>query len=441
MELSVIGINFKTAPLELRERLSYDAAQARGALGRLHAALPGVELMLVSTCNRTELYAAAEGALDEGSLSRALLGDAGAQPGDALLGHVYVKRGKEAVAHLMAVAAGLDSLVVGETEVLGQVKQAYQHALEAGATGPYLNALAQQVLRVAKRVRTETGLARGRVSVGSIAVDLAGKVFDDLAGKKVLILGAGRIGELALRALVSRGVRAPIVVNRSLERARAMADQYQGTAATFERLAEYLPQADIVISATSAPQCVLDTATVRRAMASRHGRPMLCIDLAVPRDIEEAVARVENVYLYNLDDLESVASENLARRREAVEEALRMVREEASAVAAAIQAAALGIGAVMKQLDEAAAAIREAELARVFAKEKVAPLGPACDACREEICAMLQRALAKMLDGPKRALAEAARTGDFEEFIRVAARLYGIRCETPPEPPRDPDET
>jgi len=441
MELVVLGINFKTAPLDLREKLSYTTAQVREVLVRLQGALPGLELLLLSTCNRTELYGAAEdGRIDDQALAAALVAGA-ADPGGTFREHVYVRRDREAMAHLMAVATGLDSLVVGEAEILGQVKQAYQLAVEAGTTGRYLNALAQQVFRVAKRVRSETDLARGRVSVGSIAVELACRVFDDLARKTAMIIGAGEMGELTMRALVSRGVKGTYVVNRSLDRARAIADEYRGIALPFERLADFLPQADIVISSTSAPYCILDAPAIRNAMASRHGRPMLLVDLAVPRDIEEDVGEVGNVYLYNIDDLEEIASENLSKRQGAMDQARRIVEDEVSAVAAALQADALGIGALMRRLDETAAGIRDAELARAFAKERVAPLGPACDACRDEICAMLQRALAKMVAGPKKALSEAARSGDLEEFVRVAARLYGITKDTPGKTPKDDHET
>jgi glutamyl-tRNA reductase len=441
MELVAVGINFRTAPLDLRERLSFSADRARQAIERLRTALPGLELLLLSTCNRTELYAASSGArIEAEELVRALT-DTDADSGREVSKHVYVKRDQEAMAHLMTVATGLDSLVVGETEILGQVKQAYQLAVDAGTTGRLLNTLAQQVFRVAKRVRSETELARGRVSVGSVAVELACKVFEDLARKSVMIIGAGKIGELAIRALVSKGVKGTYVVNRSPERARAMADEYRGIALPFDRLADFLPQADIVISSTSAPYCILDVAAVRAAMAARHGRPMLFIDLAVPRDIEEDVGEVDNVYLYNIDDLEGIASENLSKRQGAMEQARQIVQQEVAAVAAALQADALGIGTVMRKLDDTAAEIKEAELARVFAKEKVAPLGPACDACRDEIAIMLQRALAKMLAGPKKALAEAARSGDFEEFVRVAARMYGIGQDAAGKAPKERDET
>lgn len=441
MELLALGINFKTAPLDLREGLSYTAPRAREVLARLQAALPRLELMLLSTCNRTELYCAARDAVPpERVLVDALAGGT-AGAGDGLREHVYAKRDREAMVHLMAVATGLDSLVVGETEILGQVKQAYQLAVEAGTTGPYLNALAQQVFRVAKRVRSETDLARGRVSVGSIAVDLACKVFDDLTRKTVMVIGAGEMGEVTLRSLVSKGVKGTYVVNRSQERARAIADEYRGIALPFDRLGDFLPQADIVISSTSAPHCILDAAAVRGAMALRHGRPMLLVDLAVPRDIEEDVGEIDNVYLYNIDDLEGIASENLSKRQGAMEQARAIVAEEVAGVAAAMQADALGMGVLMRRLDEAAAEIRDAELARAFAKDKVAPLGPACDACRDEICTMLQRALAKMTAGPKKALAEAARRGDLEEFVRVAARLYGISAGDPAETRKEDHET
>jgi glutamyl-tRNA reductase len=425
MELAVIGINFRTAPLEVRERFSFPAAAAQAALVRLQAALPGHEQVLLSTCNRTELIVAVlRGSLDVDAVTRLFLGDGSPLP-SGLAEHVFVKRGQEAIEHVMSVATSLDSLVVGETEILGQVKQAYCLAVEAKATGKVLNSLLQQVLRVAKRVRAETGLSEGRVSVGSISVELAGKVFSDLCSKTVIIIGAGKIGEQVLKCLLAKGVTECYVVNRSVERAILMADRYGTIAVPYEKLEEQLPRADIVISSTSAPQCIVGATAVRAAMKKRHNRPVLMVDLAVPRDIEEEVGTIDNVYLYNIDDLEHIAGENLAKRGEAVGAARAIIQAEAGELTAAFRADSLGLGAIMTQLDRSIAEIEEAELARGFAKERVAPLGDACDACREEICQMLHRALAKMAAGPRKALHRAAREGRLEELASLMEQMYG----------------
>jgi glutamyl-tRNA reductase len=441
MNLLAVGANFRTSPLRLRERLSFPAARVPDVLRRLQADLPDSELLLISTCNRTELYTAGPAA-EAGSeaLIAALLRHAG-ETDPELSRLFYVKPGIQAIEHLMTVATSLDSLVVGEAEILGQVKQAFQTANETGTIGRALSALLQQVFRVAKRVRSETEISRGRVSVGSVAVDLADKVFGDLSTKTVLIVGTGKIGEQTLRSLADRGVRETCVLNRSIEHSRAVADRYGGIAIEFDRLEDFLPRADIVISATSAPHYVIRADAVRAGARVRHERPWLLIDLAVPRDIDPAAGDVPNVYLYNVDDLQGISSQNRARRQEALELAQTIVREEAAEVMANFRAETLGLAVFMRHLDEAMAEIERAEIGRAFAKGKVAPLGPECQQCRDEIRVMLRRALAKMAAGPKSALNEAARNGNWDIYSRVAARMYGIET-TPPDagtaaPPND----
>lgn len=425
MNLVAIGINFKTAPLELRERISYSGDEAKKALLALKSRFADNEFFLLSTCNRTELYVAGRSGLDAEELARSFLSngralDAGVHK------HLYFKESEEAMEHLLTVAASLDSLVVGETEILGQVKQAYEMAREAGTAGKILNVLLQQVFRVSKRVRTETALSLGRVSVGSIAVDLAARVFDDLASKVVMIVGAGKVGEQTIKTLVAKGVKESYVVNRSLTRGRAIADRYGSIALPFDQLPEFLARAAIVVSSTSAPHCVIRADMVRDAMRLRRARPMLLIDLAVPRDIDDSVGDIDDVYLYNIDDLQGISSDNLASRRDAMEHARQIIREEAAAVAARAQAQAVGIAELMRKLDSTVAEIKEAEVTRVFAKESVAPLGEACDRCRDEICNMLHRALSKMAAGPKKALHQAARDGRWDELAQFAAEMYGI---------------
>ena len=434
MNLLAVGVNFRTSPLRLRERLSFPAARVPEVLRRLQADLPDTELLLLSTCNRTEVYAAGSVA-EAGSeaLIAALLRQADETDPD-LSRLFYVKSGLQAIEHPMTVATSLDSLVVGEAEILGQVKQAFQTATETATVGRALSALLQQVFRVAKRVRSETEICRGRVSVGSVAVDLADKVFGDLSTKTVLIVGTGKIGEQTLRSLADRGVRETCVLNRSIEHSRAVADRYGGIAIEFDRLEEFLPRADIVISATSAPHYVIRAEAVRAGARVRHNRPWLLIDLAVPRDIEPSAGDVPNVYLYNVDDLQGITSQNLARRQEAIELAQVIVREEAAEVMANFRAESLGLAVFMRHLDEAMAEIEQTEIVRAFAKGKVAPLGPECQQCRNEIRIMLHRALAKMAAGPKSALNQAARNGDWDIYSRVAARMYGVETTTTPDP-------
>lgn len=428
MDLLVIGIHFRSTPLELREHVFYRADEIPQVLYRLRDALPETELLLLSTCNRTEFYlASAEGvALDPQTLTRTCLTVRPGAAGEQLAGRAYVHHGIDAIRHLMQVATSLDSLVVGETEILGQVKQAYQLAQDAGTAGTVLNALLQHVFRVAKRVRTETDISLGRVSVGLIAVDLTAKVFDSLNTKTVMVVGAGEIGEQTLKALLDRGVREPYIVNRSPERGRDLAQRYGGTALPFDRLEDFLPRTDILISSTSAPSCVITADMVQRAMRLRRNRPSLMIDLAVPRDIEETVGQIPNVYHYNIDDLETIAAENLTKRHDSVAKARTIIAAEAEDVELSLQAGYLGLAELMQQLDRTVAEIEDAEIARAFAKDRVAPFPETCQACREAIRHMLHRALAKMVAHPKKVLNEAARNGTWNEVSRAAELLYGM---------------
>ncbi|TFH17624.1 MAG: glutamyl-tRNA reductase, partial [Lentisphaerales bacterium] len=260
---------------------------------------------------------------------------------------------------------------------------------------------------------------RGRVSVSSIAVDFAQKVFESLSAKSVMIVGAGETGELTLKSLVDKGVKEIFVLNRSLEKGKAIAEQYGGTAVQFDLLEEYLTRSDIVISCTGAPHCVIKVHAVRNAVAARHNQPILLIDIAVPRDIEEDVGKLENVYLYHIDDLHRVAGENMAKRQKAVEHAWRIVRKEAAEFAALDG----GIVLLMKEIDDRAREIKETELIKAFRKEKLAPLP---EPCKEEIRMMVHRVINKVLAAPRDVLNEAARNGRWEKYASVARSLFKL---------------
>ncbi len=425
MHLTVVGINFHNTPVELLEKLSIRPLDVPTVLERMRSRCPPVELLLLSTCNRTELYAAGSEAQDSfAQLTELLLG----QVGDCrrqLQPYLYHWQGQEALAHLMKVAASLDSMVVGETEILGQVKQAYEAAQAAGTIGGCLAPVMQRVLKVAKRVRAETAVARGRVSVGSVAVELVEMVFADLAAKTVLVVGTGEVSEQTLKHLVEKGVKEAMVLSRSTERGRALASRYGGVVVAFERLAEYLPRADIVVSSTGAPHFVIHAAAVGRAMLARDQRPMFLIDLAVPRDIEPATGELENVHLCDIDDLQKLAGENLARRQAAVAQALEIVGEEVLEAADLFRGRGERLGAVVRRIDAKSERIAESELKRAFAKQAVAPIPGTCDHCREEIRNMLHRAMSKMTADSKRALNQAARSERWDEFAELVERLFG----------------
>lgn len=327
MKLFVAGISYKTAPVALREKVAVAPAElaCRGCRLKLGAKLE--EVVLLSTCNRVEIYGTSPQV--NGNVHTILrhLGAGNEEAASAL----YVKEGDEAVKHLFQVAGGLDSMVVGETEITGQVKNAYQKAQEAKLTGRVLNRLFQTALQISKEIRTHTNIGRGAVSVGSVAVELAEKIFDDtLAEKTVMIIGAGKMGEACVRHLAKKGARSVLVSNRSFERAQGLAAEFGGRAIRFDDCLSAMVEADIVVSSTGCPQTILNGADVARVMPQRPHRPLVLIDIAVPRDIAADVQTVENVYLYNIDHLEAIVRENLKSREQELGRCTAIIAERAA---------------------------------------------------------------------------------------------------------------
>jgi glutamyl-tRNA reductase len=340
MNIHVLGLNHKTAPIDVREKLSFPQDTLAAALTELKGCDFVEEDVILSTCNRTEIYAAVEdlgAGLD--SLKRFIAGAGSVSPRE-LESYFYSFSGKEAVRHLFRVAASLDSMIVGETQIFGQVKDAYVRAMEANTSGKRLNGLFEEAIRVGKRVRTETGIGKGAVSVSTAAIELSRKIFESLEGKKVLIVGAGKIGELTVKNLYSRGVLTVVVANRTFEKAVELARAFRGSAIRFEEIAQALKEADIVISSTSAPHYILKAQDIAAVMRGRNNNPLFLIDLGLPRNIDPAVNEVDNVYVYNIDDLAQVRDANIkdrmkeARKAEAivegcVEAACQRMRERA----------------------------------------------------------------------------------------------------------------
>ncbi|MCE9616663.1 MAG: glutamyl-tRNA reductase [Lentisphaerae bacterium] len=422
MNLAMLGINFRSAPVEVRERLSFATPQIPALLARFGERIPDLERVLICTCNRTELYVGGAGPLpSEEALIRVLLEGQGEVDAAALAAAIYSKRASAAAEHLLAVAASLDSMVVGETEVLGQVKQAYATASEMGAVGSVLHPVFQTAFRVAKHVHAETSISQGRVSVSSLAVEFTERVFDNLPAKTVMIVGAGETAELALRSLVDRGVRDVIVFNRSPERAQNLAAQYAGKAVPFDLMTDYLARADLVIASTSSPYPLIWAADIKRGMAERRGRPMLLIDLSVPRNIDPLVTEVENVYLYHLDDLQKVAAENLAGRGESVAQAWKLVHEGLRELAASFETGDLR--SLFKDFDQSTNEMREEAVRRCLARPALAALP---EAGRAEIAEMADKLMRKLLAGPREALKTAARNGRWEEYERVTRDLFRL---------------
>jgi len=331
MPLVAVGLSHKTAPVEIREQMAFAEADLAAAAGRIRALGLATEALVVSTCNRVELYAAIP-AGDPAALAQQLRGfllrDRG-YTGDAS-GTVYTHLGTAALEHLFRVVSGLDSLVLGETEILGQIKRFYSLALSSGHTGGILNRSFQRAFAMAKRIRTETQIQRGNTSVAAVAVELAERIFDDLDRRQVLVIGAGDTSEKTARALRGRGAQGILVSNRSFDRAAALAEELEGRAIGFQDWEREFATVDIVVSATGSPHPILDRHRLERLMAGRRPRPILLIDLAVPRDIDPAVTLLPEVFLANVDDLQSVADTATRQRREEVARCEIMIREAAA---------------------------------------------------------------------------------------------------------------
>lgn len=331
MKLFVAGLSYKTAPVELRERVAVSRRALTCNGCRLKITGDLAELVVLSTCNRVEVYGVTP--VVNGNIYRLFNQFC---PGEANLNsHIYQHEGTEAVRHLFSVASGLDSMVLGETEIAGQVKFAYQKAHESGLTGRMLNRLFQTALQTAKEVRSRTQIGRGATSVGSVAVELAEKIFSgDLTERSVMIVGAGKMGEACVRHLAKKGARSVLVSNRSFERAQALAGEIGGRAIHFADCIAAMAEADIVVSSTGCPKTVINLKDVETAMRARRNRPLFLIDIAVPRDIDPNVQLLENVYLYNIDDLESLVAANVRLREQELERCRAIIEARTQAVMA-----------------------------------------------------------------------------------------------------------
>jgi len=327
MNLFVIGLNHRSAPVEVRERLAFNRNSIGEATCALLGAGPLCEAAILSTCNRVEIYGLTAHPPEAGSAVRQFLHDHH-KLSDRMDSHMYEMRDRECILHLWEVVCGLDSMVVGETEILGQVKDAYLVAQQAGATGMALNRLFQKAFSAAKRIRTVTGIARGSTSVGSVAVDLAGKIFRDLSACTVMVIGTGEMSQATAKALRSRGAGAILVCSRTRDRADALANQLEGRAISYEQWPTEFPAVDIVISSTAAPHPIVTKEKLMPLMKQRRQRPLFLIDIAVPRDIERACGELENVFLYDMDDLQQIARQNIAARESEIATCRAMIAED-----------------------------------------------------------------------------------------------------------------
>lgn len=326
MKLFVAGLSYKTTPVEVREKLAVHPSLLSCHACRIKLGAGLDEVVLLSTCNRVEVYGTAERV--NGNVHRLfnhlVSQDVDVEP------YLYIKEGNEAAQHLFSVASGLDSMVIGETEITGQVKNAYQTAQKARLTGRVTNRLFQTALQTAKEIRTRTQIGRGAVSVGSVAVELAERIFSGtLADKTVMIIGAGKMGEACVRHLAKKGARSVLVSNRSFERAQRLAAEFGGRAVRLDDCFAAMVEADIVVSSTGCPQTILHREDVARVMSTRRNRPLFLVDIAVPRDIAPDVERVDNVYLYNIDHLQAIVRENLRLREQELNRCHQIIARKA----------------------------------------------------------------------------------------------------------------
>ncbi|MCC3375746.1 glutamyl-tRNA reductase [Cohnella sp. REN36] len=366
MHLIVVGLNYRTAPVEVRERFALSEQELPQALDALKRTTGILECVIVATCNRTELYAVVDRHSLCGHYIRAFMEQWFKLPRVEFNRHLYMYEDEQATHHLFRVACGLDSMVIGETQILGQVRDAFFLAREQKATGTLFNRLFQQAITVAKRAHTETSIGESAVSVSYAAVELGKRIFGRFDNKKVMIVGAGKMSELTVRHLTANGAREVLVVNRTLARAEELAGKVGGIALTMDQALERLHEADIVISSTGAQRFVLTRETVERAMARRKKKPLFLIDIAVPRDIEPGCGELSNVYLYDIDDLEGIVETNLAKRRQEAAIIERMIAEEQESYR--VWYATLGVTPLIRGLQDKASAIHEETLDSMLRK-------------------------------------------------------------------------
>jgi len=415
----IVGLNHRTAPVELRERLAFSNGQLDQALRRL-VALEGVaEAAIVSTCNRVEVVACGTDAAVLGAaLPTYLAHEHGVSPA-ALAAHLYTHVGRDAVRHLFRVAASLDSLVVGEPQILGQLKEQYAAAAAIGASGQVLHRCFHKSFSVAKRVRSETGIAEKAVSIGSAAVELARRIFDRLEDQTALLLGAGTMGELTARQLLAGGVGSVMVANRTFERAVEVARDLGGLPLPWERITRYLPLADLVIGVASAEGFLLGVDALDAAIRERRRRPIFLIDLAVPRCVDPAVNQLDGVYLYDIDDLETVVVDNQgARTREAVK-AEAIVETEVDAFWRWL--GSLDAVPTIVALREKIEAMRRAELERMLAS-----LPDPTPEQRAAIDRLTVSLVNKILHGPLSALRRHQAGAEEAFYVEAARRLFRL---------------
>ena len=427
MQILCLGLSHHTAPVEMRERLSYSPSALQAALARFgcgrDARPAGItELVILSTCNRLELYAVApEASAEEQPYSHlfAFVAETKGLSVSELAGTLYQLADRQAVEHLCRVAAGLDSMILGEPQILGQVAEAFQAARGQGAAGPVLSALFRTAIRTGKRARTETAISHNSVSVSAVAVKRAASAVGDLQAAHALVLGAGEMAELTVEALRARGTGHITVVNRTHERAADLAARWGAEALVFEQLPQALAQADIVITSTGAPHIIVKPDMVQAAQAFRPHRPLVFIDIAVPRDVDPDVRQIPNVHYYDIDDLETSLNGALAERQLEIPRVEALVAEEVAAFGEWLRG--LDMAALIAALRAKAEALRRAEVEKTLSH-----LTRLDDTERQRIEALAEALVNKLLHAPTRRLKAGAGNGHAAEYAAAARYLFEL---------------
>jgi glutamyl-tRNA reductase len=427
MDILILGLNHESAPVHIRETVAFPEKGISEPLQALNA-LDGMrEALIISTCNRVELLLAAEKAEEAAEQAREFVARFHEVDRKELDPHLYLHSGGDAIRHIYRVASGLDSLVLGEPQILGQVKDAYEYAREAGTVGLVLDRLLNKTLTVAKKVRTETGIGRSAVSISYAAVELAKKIFGETEGRTAMIIGAGEMGELALKHLVSSGIKEVLVANRTFEKAVEVAEEFGGTAVRFEDLQDYLVITDIVISSTGAPHTIIQADDIRQLMGRRKYQPMFFIDIAVPRDIDGAVNDIDNAYLYNVDDLQAVVNSNVKDRAKEAEKAEAIVHTEVGTFQKWVNS--LQVVPTIKSLRKKVEQIKDGETEKFLAK-----LPDLSDKDRRQVKALTSAIVNKILHRPQTVLKEASHTEEAGLYLEVVKRMFDL-----PEEPEEGD--
>lgn len=417
MTIHIVGLNHRTAPVEVRERLAFPAAQLSGAIDQLLKGEGVNEGLILSTCNRVEVAVAAEG--DAPGLVQRFFEECRQVPRSVVEPHLYHYHGREAIRHLFRVAASLDSMVVGEPQILGQLKEAYAAAKQRGAVNGLLDGLMTRAFSVAKRVRSETEIGQNAVSVSYAAVELAREIFGNLNGRSILLIGAGKMSELAARHLQRAGVKKILVTNRTRERADQMAELFHGTVVPYEQFHKGVAEADIVITSSGAPHYILDRQNMQPIMHQRRNRPVFLIDIAVPRNVEPSVNQLDNVFLYDIDDLGRVVEQNRHTRLEEAADAERIIEEEVEKMLARLREREITptIVAIQEKLEE----VRMGELARLRAR-----LGPLSAHQEEALEALTKSMMGKIAHGPIAELRRVAGRGEAAGAVDLVRRIFRL---------------